>query len=186
MTTPPARTDSGTPPETFQGIRFLDPGTTRIHLGTRGALHVTVAGERIYPGVFAMLAFPQSAGQGRYVSLRYLNEDRREEEIGMIRRLADFREQEQRLVEESLGKRYFLHVIQTIRSVQFRFGFLEFDVETDKGPRSFAMRWRRDRAYDHGKDGKVLVDASENRYLVPSLSALSRQEAILFRRYIYW
>lgn len=185
MTTAPAP-DTHAAPDAFRGIRFLDPRTTRIHLGTRGALHVTVAEERIYPGVFAMLAFPQSAGHGAYVSLRYLNEDRREEEIGMIRRLADFREQEQRLVEESLGKRYFLHVIESIRSVQFRYGFLEFEVETDKGPRAFVMRWRRDRAYDHGSDGKVLVDASENRYVVPSLSALPRHQAILFRRYIYW
>jgi hypothetical protein len=170
----------------FQGIRFLDPAVTRIHLGTRGALHVTVAGERIYPGIFAMLAFPDSAGRGAYVSLRYINEDAREEEIGMIRRLADFDEKAQKLVQESLGKRYFIHEIQSIRSIQFRYGFLEFDVETDKGPRAFSMRWRRDRAYDHGKDGKVLVDAVENRYRVSSISALPRHQAQLFRRYIYW
>lgn len=186
MTTASAAPDTAASSGRGHGIRFLDPATTVVHLGTRGALHVTVAGERIYPGVFAMLAFPESAGRGAYTSLRYLNEDGREEEIGMIRRLADFDEKAQRLVQESLGKRYFIHEIQSIRSIQFRFGFLEFDVETDKGPRTFAMRWRRDRAYDHGKDGKLLVDAVENRYRVPSISALPRNQGVLFRRYIYW
>jgi hypothetical protein len=170
----------------FQGLRFLDPATTHVHLGTRGALHVTIAGDRIYPGVFAMLAFPESAGRGRYVSLRYLNEEGHEEEIGMIRRLDAFDEKARRLVEESLGKRYFIHEIKSIRSIQFRFGFLEFDVDTDKGPRTFSMRWRRDRAYDHGRDGKVLVDAAENRYRISSVSELPRSQAQLLLRYIYW
>jgi len=49
-------------------VRYLTPETCRVHLGTHGALHVTVVGERIYGGVYAAYAFPVAHSEG-YISL---------------------------------------------------------------------------------------------------------------------
>ena len=60
------------------------------------------------------------------------------------------------------------------------------DVETDKGPASFLMRWQHDRAVDYGQQGKILLDVDDNRYLVPDVEALPEHERNDFERYIYW
>lgn len=48
------------------------------------------------------------------------------------------------------------------------------------------MRWSQDRATEYGERGRVLIDLSDNRYLVPDLEALPAGERVLFQRYIYW
>ena len=45
---------------------------------------------------------------------------------------------------------------------------------------------RQDRAEDYGTNGKVLLDALGNRYLVPDVSALPSADNRLFTSYIYW
>jgi hypothetical protein len=48
------------------------------------------------------------------------------------------------------------------------------------------MRWQTDRAQDYGEHGKVLIDAFENRYLIPNVSKLSKAEVNIFTRFVYW
>jgi hypothetical protein len=60
------------------------------------------------------------------------------------------------------------------------------DVQTDKGPVEFLMRWQHDRALDYGREGKILLDVNENRYLIPDVAALTPRERSDFQRYIYW
>ena len=61
-----------------------------------------------------------------------------------------------------------------------------FEVETDKGPASFYLRWSQDRAVDYGQRGKVLISLENNRYLIPDLEKLTPSERTEFQRYIYW
>jgi hypothetical protein len=65
-------------------------------------------------------------------------------------------------------------------------GYLNFDVETDLGPRQFIMRWQGDKAQDYGSAGRMLVDTEENRYLVRDVEALPERDRGLFMRFIYW
>ena len=51
-----------------------------------------------------------------------------------------------------------------------KYGFLSFEVETDKGKVDFLMKRQGDQAVDYGDRGKVLIDVNGNR----------------FTRYIYW
>jgi len=166
-------------------LRFLTPDMCRIHLGTHGALHVTVKNERIYGGVFAVFAFPVAYSQG-YVSLVYSPRDDEEIEIGIIKNLNDFPPADAALVREALNRRYFVHTITHIRHIGWKYGLVSVDAETDKGDVSFLMRWQHDRAVDYGRRGKVLIDVDDNRYLIPDLEQLSQREFDEFRRYIYW
>jgi ATP-binding cassette, subfamily B, bacterial len=167
-------------------VRWLSPEDARIHLGGRGLLHVTVVNERIYSGVFALRCLPVHY-PSQFISLRYLNAEKREVEVGLIETLADWPQETQELVRLSLLKRYFVHTISAIESITVMHGgFLDFRVDTDLGPMQFLMRHQGDRAQDYGKHGKLLLDIDENRYLIPDTQALPVRDRRLFTRYIYW
>jgi hypothetical protein len=182
-------TDRGTP-EAVIGpdptkVRFLTPHMCRIHLGSHGALHVTVANERIYGGVYAAYAFPV-AYPDKYIALIHSVGRGRDIEIGIIHDLNEFPPADADLVREALARRYFVHTITKLTSIGWKYGFIAVEAETDKGPVDFLMRWQYDRAVDYGQDGKVLIDVDENRYLIPDLRQLPPGELADLQRYIYW
>ena len=142
-------------------------------------------GDRIYGGVFAVLAFPATR-PSEYVSLRYSDSEGREHEAGIVREPSQWRSESQRLLKEALGRRYFIHVIAQIEGIELKFGYLIFKVRTNRGDERFMMRWNQSQAQDHGQSGKILTDVDENRYLVPDVDALPRRQQILFRRFVYW
>jgi len=166
-------------------LRFLTPDFCRIHLGIHSALHVTVRNERIYGGVYAAYAFPVGHPNG-YISLLHRSGEGDDIEIGIIRDLKDFPDDQAELVRRALDRRYFVHTIIRINQIGWKHGLVSMDVQTDKGAASFLMRWRHDRAADYGRRGKVLIDVNENRYLIPDLDKLSPAEHSDFTRVIYW
>jgi hypothetical protein len=166
-------------------LRYLTPDMCRVHLGSLGALHVTVLNERIYGGVYAAYAFPV-AHPGEFISLIQTGSDRTEVEVGVIRRLSDFPEDQAQLIRKALQRRYFLHTIHRINQIGWKHGMLRLDVETDKGGIEFLMHWKQDRAVDYGGRGKVLIDVSENQYVIPDMQKLTARERQDFTRYIYW
>lgn len=165
--------------------RWLSPESAQIHLGNHDALHVTVVNDRIYGGIFAVLSFPATR-PGRYISLRHTDSDGREQEVGILRDLSEWPADARRLIEEALGRRYFIHVIESIESIELKFGFLAFGVVTNRGRERFLMRWNQSQAQDYGEGGKILTDVDENRYLVRDVESLPRRQQILFRRFVYW
>lgn len=166
-------------------VRYLTPGMCIIHLGTFGALHVTVRDERIYGGVYAAYAFPVAHPNG-YISLVHTRREGGDMEIGMIRDLDEFPHEQADLVSQALRRRYFIHHISRIYEITWKSGFVSLDVETDKGRVRFLMRWQQDRAVEYGQRGKVLIDVDENRYLINDMDKLSPQERSSFTRFIYW
>ena len=109
-----------------------------------------------------------------------------ESEIGIVRNLADFPDEQARLVRQALARRYFIHRIERIHKIGRKYGFIHLDVGTDKGRVEFFMRRRNSAAIDYGRRGKVLVDVYKNRYLIPDVDALPTREQHDFRRIIYW
>jgi hypothetical protein len=179
-----AKKDTMTRPDPTR-VRYLSPDTCKIHLGTHGALHVTITNERIYGGVYAAYAFPVAYPDG-YISLLHTVGDGNDVEIGIIHDLSDFPQQDADLVRQALKRRYFIHTITQIKQIGWKYGFVALDVDTDKGPVNFMMRWQHDRAVDYGRRGKVLIDVNENRYLIPDLGKLPPKERSDFTRIIYW
>jgi hypothetical protein len=165
--------------------RWLTPENARIHLGELGALHVSIEGEASYGGAYAVRCMPVHFPT-RYISLRCLDDDKREVEIGLARDLDEWPGEGRGLIQQSLSKRYFVHTIQSILDIKTYPGYLNFKVQTDLGPMDFMMRWQHDRAQDYGRGGKMLLDTDENRYLIPDVSALPDGERRMFMRNIYW
>ena len=166
-------------------VRYLTPDMCLVHIGTHGALHVTVEGERIYGGVYAAYAFPV-AYTNEFISLMHSTGNGNEVEIGIIRDLGLFPAEQAKLVRDALARRYFIHTIVGIHKIGWKYGLIRMDVETDKGRIDFLMQWKHDRAVDYGHRGKVLIDMNENRYLIPDLGKLPASEQHDFTRIIYW
>jgi ATP-binding cassette subfamily B protein len=173
------------PSVTSHHIRWLLPETTNIHLGQHGALRVTIGDEQAYGGVFALRLLPVQH-HNRYISLRWFNAENQEQEIGIIRDLAAWPEKAQQLLREALQRRYFVHIIQGIRSVRQFQNYLQFDAVTDRGDLEFIIRYSSQSAHAYGETGKILIDVEDNRYLIPDAAALPERDRALFERYIYW
>lgn len=139
----------------------------------------------IYCGVFAVRCLPVRYPD-HYISLRYTGADGHEHEVGLMPELAEWPALAQRLIRESLAKRYFVHTIFRIHRVELTNNYLDFSVDTDLGPQRFTLRWQSDWAHDYGSRGKMLLDTDENCYLIPDVEALSARERAMFERYIYW
>jgi len=166
-------------------IRWLEPENARIHMGNWNTLHVTVKNDRIYGGVFALRCMPIHF-PAHFISLRHLDSEGREQEIGVIKYLGRWPEQAQQLVHEALRRRYLVHTVLGIERIEQRGSFLNIDAQTDLGPILFAVRAQPDRVQDYGARGKMLLDTDDNRYLISDLDALPARDQKLFRRYVYW
>ena len=167
------------------GVRWLQPDTTHVFAGTFSLLHCSVQGEGTYRAVFAVMLFPISHPD-RFVSLRYTDTEDKVREIGVIDRLRDFPPDAQALVHESLLRQTHEKVIERIHDVREQKGMLFFHVKTQDGWERFVMPWRGDRAEDYSEHGKLLLDAYDNRYLIPDLEALTPAERRQLTAYVYW
>jgi hypothetical protein len=176
---------TGLPPITGHQLRWLKPDFARVHLGNRGALHVTVMNERIYTGAFALRCMPVRFPR-HYISLRWFDAENHEQEIGVLRDLTDWPTEAQQLIQESLLRRYFVHTILGINSIKQFHNYLNFAVDTDMGPMEFIMRYSSHSAYDYGTGGKMILDIEENRYVIPDVQRLAEADRRLFERYVYW
>ena len=97
-------------------VRYLTPDICTIHLGTFGALHVTVKNEAIYGGVYAAYAFPV-AYSNEYISLLQRMPEGEDLEVGLIRNLDIFPKEQADLVRRALARRYFIHTVTRIHDV---------------------------------------------------------------------
>jgi hypothetical protein len=166
-------------------VRRLTPDTTRIFEGSYSLLHCSVTGHGLYRGVFSVLLFPVTHPDA-YVSLRYIDEKDKVQEIGLIEDLRAFPAAQQALVRANLGRHYHEQIITRVHRIRCEFGILFFDVETRRGREQFMLPWRVDRAEDYGTHGKVLLDALDNRYIIPDVSKLPAADYRRFTSYIYW
>jgi ATP-binding cassette, subfamily B, bacterial len=170
---------------TSMEVRRLKPESASLRMGQHELLECEVAGEGLYRGVTAVMLFPISHPD-RWVSLRHTDEGDREKEIGVIEVLADFDVEDQRLLRQALAKHYHECVITGVESIKHKFGQLFFRVKTNAGVREFVTPWRSDRAEDYGMNGKVILDALNNRFLIPDMEQLTTKERRLVSTYIYW
>ena len=78
------------------------------------------------------------------------------------------------LVEEALRERYLMATILRVRSIDVRFGTRYWDVETDRGPRWFALREPGKNVTWLDEGHLVMRDTVGNRFEIPDVGALDR------------
>jgi hypothetical protein len=166
-------------------VQWLTPEGTHIFEGTYSLLHCSVQGDSLYRAVFAVTMFPITHPD-RFISLRHTDTDEKVREIGVIEDLNEFPPEAQQLIRASLVRQSYERVIRQVHEVKEEFGYLFFWVETQDGWERFVTPWRSDRAEDYGEHGKLILDAYDNRYVIPDLSALSPADRQRLTTYIYW
>jgi ATP-binding cassette subfamily B protein len=167
------------------GIRWLGPDEHRFAMGRHGRIELWRGGERAAAGLFVVRTFPATHPDG-YLSVRGWAESGEEIELGMIRGLADWPADDRAVVRTALARRSLVRRIERVHDVKLAHGYLDFDVETDAGRRSFTMRWTQGQAVDFGQDGKMLIDTEDNRWVVPRVADLPRPDGERFLQYVYW
>jgi ATP-binding cassette, subfamily B, bacterial len=185
---PPAPTpdrETGLPALGGHRVRWLRSEFTDIHVCERGALHLSIRNEPAYAGVFAARCFPVQR-PNQFINLRWINGDGREQEVGMIRDLAEWPAEAQQRIRENLLRRYLVHTIERIHTIKHFHGYLTLDVTTDLGRLEFTMRQAPEAAQEYGTAGKLLMDLEENRYVIPDPGSLPKADQRLVNRYIYW
>ncbi len=187
MTTTTTPTEVLSPEERLKatGVRRLHPDGTTIFEGTFSLLHCAVKNDDLYRGVFAVRMFPVRH-PSLFISLHYTDATDKECEIGVIEDMTVFPEAQQKLIESSLAAQYHEQFIRRIYKIRDEYGLLFFEVETQRGREEFAMPWRGDRAEEYGEKGKILLDALDNRYVVPNVEQLPSLDQQRLASFIYW
>lgn len=157
-------------------LLFLDPKQLSFFL--HGAiLRLTVAGDRSYPKVYLLRAFPLSEPD-RFLSVR----DGANEEVGLIVDPAQLDGESQKVVAEYLERRYIVPVVTKIVSARERFGTVDWTMETDRGLCRFTTRNLRENIQRPAPGRIIINDVDGNRYDIRDLDELSREgQELLFR-----
>lgn len=166
-------------------LHILKPEDIKIFRGTFNLMHLMTKAGELYRGVSAVRAFPATCPD-KFISLFYYDEKDRIKEIGIIEDINIFPEEVREIVMQVMRKYYFSYTILKVYSIKLEYGNLYFEVDTDKGPRPFTMRWASHRTRDFGESGKILLDVFDDRYIIPDVNELDKIDRELFTRYVYW
>jgi len=165
------------PPE--PEYEFLDPAKLRLFRDGSGRTRATIEDTCSYLDVKLVRSFPQTIPD-QFWGLTY--QDNRV--IGVIEDPRALDEESYRVALDCLETQYFMPIITAIRSLKEDFGAVYFEVETDRGPRTFVAKAVRD-SIDETETGEViLVDVDENRYCIPDWQQLDAKSQRYLERII--
>ena len=158
-------------------IRMLDPEAVRLFRTPEGVPRAELRDEFVCLHVQLMCAFPLSTPHD-FVSLR----DGKNRELGVIESLADLDGESRSIAEKEIDRRYFLPEITAVHRLDSHFGTYDWDVDTDRGPRSFLVRGRSENIVILPPARVVVTDVLGNRYQVSDARKLTGRSAILLQK----
>lgn len=98
-----------------------------------------------------------------------------EQEIGIIRNVELFDEENCALLKEELRRRYYSPVIDKIYSLKERYGFSYWKVHTTEGDMSFTLRDTFRSIIHAGGDRVVIMDVNGNRFEIPDVKSIDKK-----------
>ncbi len=158
-------------------LHFLNAANLQFST-SGGSLRLAIVDGATFDRVKVVRAFPLSA-PADYLSVR----DKEDKEIGIIHKLSEIEKAGRVLVEKELARRYFVPVIARIVSTRMQFGFVHWDVETDRGRCSFTTRNLRDVVIRVSAGRYILADVDNNRYDIRDMGELDpRSQSLLVQQ----
>lgn len=181
---PDADSDEGSADEDRFRFRpnWLEPATAVIRWDESRGLCLEHDGQTD-DHLDAAYAFPASHPE-EFISLRRRDPLGGDDEVGLIRALADWPVAARDALQRSLDRRYLLRRIAEIQNLRTAGDRLEFAVETDSGPATFRIDPRGDGLQPYGRGGRLLVDVDQNFFVIPDLDALPRRQRRLLALYL--
>ncbi len=153
--------------EALANVNYIDPAKARFYIENDNFLSLDYDGVK-YKNVKLHRAMPFKLPDD-YISVQ----DMESKELFLIRSLYEFPEDQALLLSQHLKKRYFCPKITAIPSIKAKLGFLYFEVDTDAGHKSFALRdaTHNIRRIDDGAR-IIIVDVDGNRYEISDVSKM--------------
>ena len=148
-------------------MTFLDPAQIRLTRTEGGVLSLTLAGGRSYGYVDAFRVFPLSDGGG-WISLR----EHGGAEIGIVRQPQELPDDQRRLLDQELERRYFAPRILSIESLVEKFAESHWQVVTDAGPCRFRVQSDHTQIRELTGGTLLINDVDGNRYLLENRQRL--------------
>lgn len=151
-------------------VRYLEPEDFTLIRTQSGALKMTLKDDKSILRVKARRCFP-FALPSKYVSIRSGSD----EEIGIISDLSKLDKQYRRWIEDELDSCYFTPLVKSIKRITYRYGGVEWLLETDRGSKKIVTRNVHDSITEVEPSRYILTDADGNRYELhyPKLDAQS-------------
>lgn len=159
-------------------LTLLDPAKLRF-FKAGAALRLTIDGDRSLLKVSVLRAFPLTK-PGQYYSVR----DGGGKEVGMLVHPEALEPESRALVEADLERRYMTTTVRKIRSVEERFGTVDWEVDTPRGRNRFTTRDLRDNVLRPAPGRILFTDVEGNRYEVPDMAALDTQSQTWLLRHL--
>ncbi|MDD6263251.1 MAG: DUF1854 domain-containing protein [Clostridiales bacterium] len=155
-------------------VNYIDPSRARFFVENKDFLSLEYDGE-VYHNIKLHRAMPFKLPDD-YISVQ----DMDSKELFFIRSLYEFSEEQALLMSLHLKKRYYTPKIRQLLAIKEKLGYLYFDIVTDFGPKSFALRdaTHNIRRIDDGKR-IIILDVDGNRYEIEDVSKMSSAD---FRR----
>jgi len=145
-------------------------------------VRLEIAGQRCYLSVEIDRSFPVGE-EGHYLSVRNALDEERPE-IGIIADVEALPPDARKVVDQELYRHYFVPQIQRITYLKEEFGVLNFEAETDRGPREFSVRSPQENLREISENRMLIIDIDGCRYEIPDLSRLDKKSAAILRDYM--
>ena len=159
------------------GLTYLTPETAVFRMNGEFAA-ATVNGEE-HSRIWLHRVFPYDM-ENEFISVQISDN----EEIGMIRDLADFSEEQQEILRAELTRKYFTPKIKKIKSLKEFRGFSYWQVETDIGDMEISLQDTY-RSLNKVGGGRIIVtDMSGNRFEIENFDELDRRSQRKLELYI--
>ena len=135
--------------------------------------------EKTYERVKLQRNFPNSTPD-EYLSVL----DDEDNEICLVRNVSDLGEETAELLRREAARRYYVFTVKKILSVNQRYGYSYWKIESGDGVREFTVRDTYRNFRKLGPDRAAVTDVDGNRYEIPSLEGLDRRSMKKIELYI--
>jgi hypothetical protein len=105
-------------------------------------------------------------------------------ELGIIEHISDFSDDQQELIRNELGLRYFIPVVSDILSIKEKMGHFYFDVTVNGKKKTFTVKDLSKNLRMNGSNIDI-VDIDGNRYRIIDLKAISARSRRKLEPYLY-
>jgi len=157
----------------------IEPEKVRVFADSTGRIRATFDSDKSQLDIKVVRCFPQSDPDHFWA---LLHRDNRV--IGVIADPEELDEESRKTSLRCIEGVYFLPCITAVHSLKEEFGAIYFEVETDRGPRSFVSKGVREALEEMGDGEIILTDVHENRYTIRNVESMDQKSRRLLERII--
>ena len=164
-------------------LGIMNPNDVEFSETKGGFLKLSLNGKE-YPRVQIRRALPL-ASPDEYLSVA----DAENNEVGIIRSLAELPEGQRKLVEAELSRRYYSPSVLEVLSVKDQLGYVYFGLKVkgagDPVERTCAIKDVNRNIRMLSDDSVIMFDVDGNRYVIPSLKRLPAKSLKKLEPYLF-